>query len=180
MKKNFLLKIINKAVRLFCNILVDENLIKIFYCNLMCRHGSEPAVRLTYSDKSSTSATISLGVGNEVTRDSYHPGITIFLHFRCISYLYFSQQFIRQDRLEVVAMELSVQVRAIMANSTVTVILEKVSIFILCSLMLALQIFMRNAYNLIRIRICTETEEAAYIDSEDEDCQEERFVKISR
>ncbi|EFN82313.1 DDB1- and CUL4-associated factor 6 isoform X2 [Harpegnathos saltator] len=38
------------------------------------RHGSEPAVSLTYSDKSSTSATISLGVGDEVTRDSYHPG----------------------------------------------------------------------------------------------------------
>lgn len=40
----------------------------------MCRHGSEPAVSLTYSDKSSTSATISLGLGDEVTRDSYHPG----------------------------------------------------------------------------------------------------------
>lgn len=38
------------------------------------RHGSEPAVSLTYSDKSSTGATISLGVGNEVVRDSYHPG----------------------------------------------------------------------------------------------------------
>ncbi|XP_011703004.1 PREDICTED: DDB1- and CUL4-associated factor 6-like isoform X2 [Wasmannia auropunctata] len=38
------------------------------------RHGSEPAVSLTYSDKSSTSATISLGVGDEMTRDSYHPG----------------------------------------------------------------------------------------------------------
>ncbi|KAL0108166.1 hypothetical protein PUN28_015037 [Cardiocondyla obscurior] len=37
------------------------------------RHGSEPAVSLTYSDKSSTSATISLGVGDEMTRDSYHP-----------------------------------------------------------------------------------------------------------
>ncbi|KAH0951033.1 hypothetical protein HN011_010132 [Eciton burchellii] len=38
------------------------------------RHGSEPAVSLTYSDRSSTSATISLGVGDEVTRNSYHPG----------------------------------------------------------------------------------------------------------
>ncbi|XP_057337399.1 DDB1- and CUL4-associated factor 6-like isoform X2 [Microplitis mediator] len=38
------------------------------------KHGSEPAVSLTYSDKSSTGATISLGVGNEVVRDSYHPG----------------------------------------------------------------------------------------------------------
>ncbi|KAG5330816.1 DCAF6 factor, partial [Acromyrmex heyeri] len=38
------------------------------------RHGSEPAVSLTYSDKSSTNATISLGVGDEMTRDSYHPG----------------------------------------------------------------------------------------------------------
>ncbi|XP_012276736.1 DDB1- and CUL4-associated factor 6 isoform X2 [Orussus abietinus] len=38
------------------------------------RHGSEPAVSLTYSDKSSTGATISLGVGNEMIRDSYHPG----------------------------------------------------------------------------------------------------------
>ncbi|XP_051161257.1 DDB1- and CUL4-associated factor 6-like isoform X2 [Leptopilina boulardi] len=37
------------------------------------RHGSEPAVSLTYSDKSSTNATISLGVADEVTRDSYHP-----------------------------------------------------------------------------------------------------------
>lgn len=36
------------------------------------RHGSEPAVSLTYSDKSSTNATISLGVADEVTRDSYH------------------------------------------------------------------------------------------------------------
>jgi len=40
----------------------------------MCRHGSEPAVSLTYSDKSSTNATISLGVGDEMTRDGYHPG----------------------------------------------------------------------------------------------------------
>jgi len=40
----------------------------------MYRHGSEPAVSLTYSDKSSTNATISLGVGDEMTRDSYHPG----------------------------------------------------------------------------------------------------------
>ncbi|KAG8036412.1 hypothetical protein G9C98_003734 [Cotesia typhae] len=38
------------------------------------QHGSEPAVSLTYSDKSSTGATISLGVANEVIRDSYHPG----------------------------------------------------------------------------------------------------------
>ncbi|KAK0163937.1 hypothetical protein PV328_002620 [Microctonus aethiopoides] len=38
------------------------------------KHGSEPAVSLTYSDKSSTGATISLGVADEVTRDSYHPG----------------------------------------------------------------------------------------------------------
>ncbi|XP_015589572.1 DDB1- and CUL4-associated factor 6 isoform X3 [Cephus cinctus] len=38
------------------------------------RHGSEPAVSLTYSDKSSTGATISLGVADEFTRDSYHPG----------------------------------------------------------------------------------------------------------
>ncbi|XP_043272635.1 DDB1- and CUL4-associated factor 6-like isoform X3 [Venturia canescens] len=38
------------------------------------RHGSEPAVSLTYSDKSSTGATISLGVANEVIRDNYHPG----------------------------------------------------------------------------------------------------------
>ncbi|XP_044594163.1 DDB1- and CUL4-associated factor 6-like isoform X1 [Cotesia glomerata] len=38
------------------------------------KHGSEPAVSLTYSDKSSTGATISLGVANEVIRDSYHPG----------------------------------------------------------------------------------------------------------
>lgn len=38
------------------------------------RHGSEPAVSLTYSDKSSTNATISLGVADEVTRDSYHSG----------------------------------------------------------------------------------------------------------
>ncbi|XP_011864324.1 PREDICTED: DDB1- and CUL4-associated factor 6-like isoform X2 [Vollenhovia emeryi] len=41
------------------------------------RHGSEPAVSLTYSDKSSTSATISLGVGDEMTRDSYHPAICL-------------------------------------------------------------------------------------------------------
>ncbi|XP_058800654.1 DDB1- and CUL4-associated factor 6-like [Phymastichus coffea] len=37
------------------------------------RHGTEPAVKLTYSDKSSTSATISLGVADEVTRDGYQP-----------------------------------------------------------------------------------------------------------
>ncbi|KZC08979.1 DDB1- and CUL4-associated factor 6 [Dufourea novaeangliae] len=38
------------------------------------KHGSEPAVSLTYTDKSSTSATISFGVANEVIRDSYHAG----------------------------------------------------------------------------------------------------------
>ncbi|XP_076239043.1 DDB1- and CUL4-associated factor 6 isoform X2 [Calliopsis andreniformis] len=38
------------------------------------KHGSEPAVSLTYTDKSSTSATISLGVADEVTRDSYQAG----------------------------------------------------------------------------------------------------------
>ncbi|XP_012264400.2 DDB1- and CUL4-associated factor 6-like isoform X2 [Athalia rosae] len=37
-------------------------------------HGSEPAVSLTYSDKSSTGATISLGVADEVTRDTFLPG----------------------------------------------------------------------------------------------------------
>jgi len=80
--------------------MIDKNLIKIFNLvfnlMLMCRHGSEPAVSLTYSDRSSTSATISLGVGDEVTRNSYHPGITIFPHFRCTSYLYvdFIKQFI--------------------------------------------------------------------------------------
>ncbi|XP_067008493.1 DDB1- and CUL4-associated factor 6 isoform X2 [Anabrus simplex] len=36
------------------------------------RHGSEPAVRLTYTDRGSTSATISLGVGDEVSRE-LHP-----------------------------------------------------------------------------------------------------------
>lgn len=40
----------------------------------MYRHGSEPAVSLIYSDKSSTNATISLDVGDEMTRDSCHPG----------------------------------------------------------------------------------------------------------
>jgi hypothetical protein len=101
----------------------------------MYRHGSEPAVSLTYSDRSSTSATISLGVGDEVTRNSYHPGITIFPHFRCISYLYvdFIEPFIHQDHLEVIAMKLSMQVRAIIA---ITMILKKVSIFILCSLII--------------------------------------------
>ncbi|XP_014207822.1 DDB1- and CUL4-associated factor 6 isoform X1 [Copidosoma floridanum] len=34
------------------------------------RHGSEPTVKLTYSDKSSTSTTILLGVAEEVKRDS--------------------------------------------------------------------------------------------------------------
>ncbi|XP_015119390.1 DDB1- and CUL4-associated factor 6 [Diachasma alloeum] len=38
------------------------------------KHGSEPAVSLTYSDKSSTGATISMGVANEVIRESYHAG----------------------------------------------------------------------------------------------------------
>ena len=38
------------------------------------KHGSEPAVSLTYTDKSSTSATISLGVADEMIRDSYHAG----------------------------------------------------------------------------------------------------------
>ncbi|XP_072756502.1 DDB1- and CUL4-associated factor 6 isoform X2 [Anoplolepis gracilipes] len=37
------------------------------------RHGSEPAVSLIYSDKSSTNATISLDVGDETTRDGCHP-----------------------------------------------------------------------------------------------------------
>nr|CAD7587073.1 unnamed protein product [Timema genevievae] len=36
------------------------------------RHGSEPTVSLVYSDKGSTSATISLGVGDEVSRE-LHP-----------------------------------------------------------------------------------------------------------
>ncbi|XP_066594229.1 DDB1- and CUL4-associated factor 6-like isoform X2 [Prorops nasuta] len=38
------------------------------------KHGSEPAVNLTYSDRSSTSATISLGVANEFIRDNYLAG----------------------------------------------------------------------------------------------------------
>ncbi|XP_017877709.1 DDB1- and CUL4-associated factor 6-like isoform X2 [Ceratina calcarata] len=38
------------------------------------KHGSEPAVSLTYTDKSSTSATIALGVADEMTRDAYHAG----------------------------------------------------------------------------------------------------------
>ncbi|XP_012344890.1 DDB1- and CUL4-associated factor 6 isoform X2 [Apis florea] len=38
------------------------------------KHGSEPAVSLTYTDKSSTSATISLGVADEMIRDGYHAG----------------------------------------------------------------------------------------------------------
>lgn len=38
------------------------------------RHGSEPAVRLKYSDKSTSGATISLGVADEVTRDSFLAG----------------------------------------------------------------------------------------------------------
>ncbi|CAK9820866.1 DDB1- and CUL4-associated factor 6 [Anthophora plagiata] len=38
------------------------------------KHGSEPAVNLTYTDKSSTSATISLGVADEMIRDGYHAG----------------------------------------------------------------------------------------------------------
>lgn len=38
------------------------------------KHGSEPAVSLIYSDKSSTNATISLDVGDEMTRDGCHPG----------------------------------------------------------------------------------------------------------
>ncbi|XP_029177893.1 DDB1- and CUL4-associated factor 6-like isoform X2 [Nylanderia fulva] len=42
--------------------------------NFLERHGSEPAVNLTYSDKSSTNATISLDVGDEMTRDGCHPG----------------------------------------------------------------------------------------------------------
>lgn len=46
------------------------------------RHGTEPAVKLTYSDKSSTSATISLGVADEVTRGGYHPGNNINNGFR--------------------------------------------------------------------------------------------------
>ncbi|XP_076629748.1 DDB1- and CUL4-associated factor 6 isoform X4 [Colletes latitarsis] len=38
------------------------------------KHGSEPAVSLTYTEKSSSSATISLGVADEMIRDSYHAG----------------------------------------------------------------------------------------------------------
>lgn len=37
--------------------------------NLNFRHGSEPAVSLLYSDKSSTGAKISLGLGDEVSRE---------------------------------------------------------------------------------------------------------------
>lgn len=43
------------------------------------RHGSEPAVSLTYTDKSSTSATISLGVADEMIRDGYHAGTYIII-----------------------------------------------------------------------------------------------------
>ncbi|XP_033303366.1 DDB1- and CUL4-associated factor 6-like isoform X3 [Bombus bifarius] len=38
------------------------------------KHGTEPAVSLTYTDKSSSSATISLGVADEMIRDGYHAG----------------------------------------------------------------------------------------------------------
>jgi hypothetical protein len=37
--------------------------------NMNFRHGSEPTVSLLYSDKSSTGAKISLGVGDEVSRE---------------------------------------------------------------------------------------------------------------
>lgn len=43
---------------------------------LIFRHGSEPSVSLTYSDKSTSGGTISLGVADEMTRDSYHSGNT--------------------------------------------------------------------------------------------------------
>jgi len=69
-----------QAQNVLIYILTDENM-KMYENKhiylvhyLMCRHGSEPALSLTYSDKSSTSATISLGVGDEMTRDGYHPG----------------------------------------------------------------------------------------------------------
>ncbi|XP_076226837.1 DDB1- and CUL4-associated factor 6 isoform X2 [Nomia melanderi] len=38
------------------------------------KHGSEPAARLTYTNKGSTSATISFGMADELIRDSYHAG----------------------------------------------------------------------------------------------------------
>jgi len=37
--------------------------------NMDFRHRSEPAVSLVYSDKSSTGAKISLGLGDEVSRE---------------------------------------------------------------------------------------------------------------
>lgn len=101
--------------------------------NCVRRHGSEPAVSLTYSDKSSTSATISLGVGDEVTRDSYHPGkknIQKFLKkffLREIRIVFFTI-YISQDRLEVPATKLSTRVRATIASITATETSEKVSV----------------------------------------------------
>lgn len=97
----------------------------------MCRHGSEPAVSLTYSDKSSTSATISLGVGDEMTR--YHPGEDFenLSHFKHISYSYtdfiFFSFFFRQGHLEVIALELLMQVLVTIIDIIATAMLEKVS-----------------------------------------------------
>lgn len=101
------------------------------------RHGSEPAVSLTYSDKSSTGATISLGVANEVIRDSYHPGksFVFYQHGHCIENS-FSNFFSSQDRLEVKIREFSEvpDQAAVVTNNQITAIFTSVSIFPLDSL----------------------------------------------
>jgi hypothetical protein len=54
-------------------------IIHYFTCSVF-RHGSEPTVKLTYSDKSSTSATISLGVSDVVSTEEYRQGKNKFLN----------------------------------------------------------------------------------------------------
>ena len=48
---------------------MQRNFIIVCVISTYFRHGSEPAVSLVYSDKSSTGAKISLGLGDEVSRE---------------------------------------------------------------------------------------------------------------
>lgn len=110
----------------------------------MCRHGSEPAVSLTYSDKSSTSATISLGVGDEMTRDSYHAGEAFFpLTDIVIVFLTHTDSMpsVCQGHLEVTAPELSMQVRVIIIEITAIAMSEKVSDSIIFHSSIALSLY---------------------------------------
>jgi hypothetical protein len=50
-------------------VVAEEFYYQVCVININFRHRSEPAVSLVYSDKSSTGAKISLGLGDEVSRE---------------------------------------------------------------------------------------------------------------